>query len=218
MSNVKEIAERYVERTAALDPVYATSCGIAGHDHLMTDLTPAGFAARADLDRATIAELQRAQVTDEHERVAQEAMLERLTVADDLYQAGAVTSELNVIASWIQGTRQIFDLMPVDGEEAQRNIAARMAALPAAYAGLRQTYLQAATQGKVAARRQVIECARQCAEWSNAEHGFYAGLVARTNATGAIRSELELAATAASAATAQMGEFLQADLLPLAPE
>ena len=218
MSNVKEIAERYVERTAALDPVYATSCGIAGHDHLMTDLTPAGFAARADLDRATIDELRRAQISDEQERVAQEGMLERLTVADDLYQAGAVTSELNVLASWIQGVRQVFDLMPVDGEEAQGNIAARMAAVPEAYSGLRQTYLEAAARGNVAARRQVIACAKQCAEWSGSDEGFYAGLVARTNASGTMRTELDRAAAAASAATADLGKFLQSELLPLAPE
>jgi len=47
---------------------------------------------------------------------------------------------------------------------------------------------------------------------------FYVGLVDRTGATGTIRAELDRAATAASAATAELGQFLQTELLPLAPQ
>ncbi len=217
MSTVDEIAERYVPQVAELDPVTATMAGIAGHDDRMPDLTPAGFAARAELDRATITALRRLAPADERERVAQAAMLERLAVAVELYDAGVVTSDINVIASWVQGVRQVFDLMPAEGEEAQRNLAARMAAVPGAYAGLRQTYAEAASQGRVAARRQILACARQCAEWSGSGD-FYGDLVGRTGAEGALRTDLDRAAEAASAATASLGRFLETDLLPQAPE
>src|SRR5262249_47732109 len=50
-SRVYEIADRYVDRYAALDPISATGAGVAGHDHELTDFSPAGAAARADLDR-----------------------------------------------------------------------------------------------------------------------------------------------------------------------
>jgi uncharacterized protein (DUF885 family) len=218
MREIDTIAERYVEQYSELDPVGATSMGIAGFDHLMTDLSPAGFAARAALDETTLAQVRAATPADDRERVAQTAMVERLTVADDLYKAGAATSDLNVIASWLQATRQVFDLMPVDSEEAQGNLAARMAAVPTAYSGLRETYLQAAADGRVAARRQVIACAKQCATWSAEGSGFYTGLVERTHASGQIRAELEHAAAAATAATADFGKFLETELLPLAPE
>jgi len=217
MSTVDEIAERYVPQVAELDPVTATMAGIAGHDDRMPDLTPAGFAARAELDRATITALRRLAPADERERVAQAAMLERLAVAVELYDAGVVTSDINVIASWVQGVRQVFDLMPAEGEEAQRNLAARMAAVPGAYAGLRQTYAEAASQGRLAARRQILACARQCAEWSGSGD-FYGDLVGRTGAEGALRTDLDRAAEAASAATASLGRFLETDLLPQAPE
>jgi len=217
MSTVDEIAERYVPQVAELDPVTATMAGIAGHDDRMPDLTPAGFAARAELDRATITALRRLAPADERERVAQAAMLERLAVAVELYDAGVVTSDINVIASWVQGVRQVFDLMPAEGEEAQRNLAARMAAVPGAYAGLRQTYAEAASQGRVAARRQILACARQCAEWSGSGD-FYGDLAGRTGAEGALRTDLDRAAEAASAATASLGRFLETDLLPQAPE
>jgi uncharacterized protein (DUF885 family) len=118
----------------------------------------------------------------------------------------------------VQQVREIFDLMPLDGEEALRNLASRMAKVPAAYAGLRQTYTEAAANGRVAARRQVVACAEQCAEWSAPGSDFYSGLVARANATGALRADLDRAAANASAATAELGAFLTAELLPLAPE
>ncbi|HTX80676.1 MAG TPA: DUF885 domain-containing protein [Streptosporangiaceae bacterium] len=218
MGAINDIADRYVEQTAELDPVLATGAGIPGHDDKMTDLSAAGFAARAELDRTTVAALTNAAADSERERTARDAMLERLGLAVELYDAGELTRDVNVIASWIQGVRQVFDLMPVEGEQAQRNIAARMAAVPAAYADLQRTYAQAAREGRVAARRQIIECARQCADWSSPGKNFYAGLVGRTGATGAMLADLTRAAEAASAATAELGTFLETELLPLAPD
>ncbi len=218
MGAINDIAEQYVVQATDLDPVLATSVGIAGHDDQLTDLSLSGFADRAELDRTAVAALTAAEPETERERVARAAMLERLGLSVELYDAGETTRELNVIASWIQGVRQVFDLMPLEGEEAQRNIAARMAAIPAAYAALQQTYADAARQNRVAARRQVVECAKQCAQWSAAGSSFYRGLVDRTGATGALLADLTVAADAANAATAELGKFLETELLPLAPE
>jgi uncharacterized protein (DUF885 family) len=218
MSAVDEIADRYLARAAELDPVAATEAGIAGHDDQLPDLSPAGFAARAELDRSTMADLDAATAGGEGERVARAGLLERLGVAVEQYEAGDTVSDINVIASWIQAVRETFDLMPTDGEQAQRNLARRMAAVPAAYRGLRQTYAEAAGRGAVAPRRQVAECARQCARWSQPGQDFYHGLVARAGASGALLADLERAAAAAVAATGELGRFLQTELLPLAPD
>ena len=149
MSSIDEIAEEYVARAAELDPVMATSTGIAGYDDRMTELSPAGFAARAELDRATVTAAGAAVAADERERVAKAAMLERLGLDVERYDAGDITSDLNAVASQLQNVRMIFDLMPTGGEEAQHNIAARMAAVPDAYAGLRRSYAEAARRGRV---------------------------------------------------------------------
>lgn len=218
MSNIDEIANQYVERAAALNPLEATYCGVPGYDDRMSDLSPEGFRARADLDRETIAALNAETARDEGEQVAKDAMLERLGLAVEFYDAGEATSDLNVLASPLQAVRQVFDLMPVEGEHAQRNLAARMAAVPAAYSGLRRTLLESAKNGHVAARRQVLACAKQCADWSAGPEGFYAALVARTGAEGALRAELDRAAESALAATAEFGTFLETELLPYAPQ
>ncbi|MGB6457818.1 MAG: DUF885 domain-containing protein [Streptosporangiaceae bacterium] len=217
MSTINDIAEKYVNDAAELDPIMATEAGIAGHDARMTDLSPAGFAERAGLDRVTIAELSRTEPDSYRDRVARAAMLERLGLAVEQYDAGDVFSDINVIASGIQSVRGVFDVMPVDGAEAQRNIAGRMAAVPAAYAGLCDTYRAAAAAGRVAARRQIEECAKQCATWSAPGTGFYSSLVERIGATGAMLADLQRAAETARAATAELGAFLESELLPLAP-
>ncbi|MGH3417154.1 MAG: DUF885 domain-containing protein, partial [Actinocrinis sp.] len=114
--------------------------------------------------------------------------------------------------------RQVFDLMPTEDEQAQRDLTARMSAVPEAYSGLRHTLLESAKDGRAAARRQVIACAKQCAEWSAEPDGFYGALVERTGAEGAMRADLERAAALARQATAEFGEFLETELLPYAPE
>jgi uncharacterized protein (DUF885 family) len=56
-SAVFEVCERYVTTVAALDPVWATMHGVAGAPGVSTDYGPEGIRARADLARATLAEL-----------------------------------------------------------------------------------------------------------------------------------------------------------------
>ncbi len=219
MPSIDDIAAEYVERAAALDPCFATNAGIAGHDHELTDLSADGFAGRAGLDRSTLTALDAAQAPEPGEQVARAAMRERLALAAERYDAGDTTSELTTIASWVQTVREVFDLMPTDGEEAAASIARRMAAVPRAYRQLSQTLLEAARDGRCAARRQVEEVAGQCAAWARPGDSFYAGLAGRlTGVPDSLRGELGVAARAATAATAELGAFLDRELMPLARE
>jgi uncharacterized protein (DUF885 family) len=218
MSTTNEIADRYVSQFSALNPIAATSAGISGYDDLMPDLGPAGFDAIADLTKSTLAAVTRTSPADAQEQTAKEAMIERFTITIERYDIGDITADVNVVASLVQGVRQVFDLMPTEGEEARHNLIARMRRVPAAYQGLRRTYLEAADQGHVAPRRQVLACAKQCAEWSAASTGFYYELARRVAASGTARAELDRAAEVASAGTAEFGRFLETELLPLASE
>jgi len=217
--SVDDIAAEYVERAAALDPCYATYAGIAGHDHELADLGADGFAGRAGLDRSALAALDAAQAPDPRGQVARAAMRERLALAVECYDAGDAASELNTITSWVQRVREVFDLMPTDGEEAAVSIARRMAAVPRAYRQLSATLLDAARNGRCAARRQVEEVAGQCAAWARPGDSFYPGLAGRlTGVPDSLRGELGVAARAATAATAELGAFLGRELLPLASQ
>ena len=219
MPSIDDIAADYLQRAAALDPCYATYAGIAGHDHELADLGADGFAARAGLDRSTLAALDAAEATEPRERVARAAMRERLALAVERYDAGDTTSELNTLTSWVQRVREVFDLMPTDGEEAAANIASRMAEVPLAYRQLSATLLDAARDGRSPARRQVQEVAGQCAAWTRPGDSFYPGLAGRlTGVPDSLRGELGAAARAATAATAELGAFLGRELMPPARE
>jgi uncharacterized protein (DUF885 family) len=219
MPSIDDIAAEYVERAAALDPCYATFAGIAGHDHELADLGADGFAERAGLDRSTLAALDAAGAPGPREQVARAAMRERLALAVERYDAGDTTSELNTINSRVQKVREVFDLMPTEGEEAAANIAKRMAAVPRAYRQLSATLLDAARNGRCAARRQVEEVAGQCAAWAKRGDSYYCRLAGRlTGVPDSLRGELAVAAGAATAATAELGAFLDRELMPLARE
>jgi uncharacterized protein (DUF885 family) len=217
VASIDDIAADYVERAAALDPCYATYAGIAGHDHELADLGAGGFAGRAGLDRSTLAALDAAEAAEPCEQVARAAMRERLALAVECYDAGDTTSELSTLNSWVQRVREVFDLMPTEGEEAAATIARRMAAVPRAYRQLSATLLDAARDGRCAARRQVEEVAGQCAAWARPGDSFYCGLAGRLTAVpDSLRGELGVAARAATAATAELGVFLGRELMPLA--
>jgi uncharacterized protein (DUF885 family) len=217
MPSIDEIAEQYVVRATALDPFIATCAGIGGHDDELPDLSKDGFAERAGLDRSTLAALDTAEAPAPREQIARAAMRERLALAVERYDAGDTTSELNVAAGWVQDVRELFDLMPTDGEEAAANIARRMAAVPDAYRQLSATLLDAARKGRPPARLQVEEVAKQCAGWAEPGNAFYCALAKRlTGVPDSLRGELDAAARKATAATAGLGAFLSGAMLPLA--
>lgn len=218
MTTLNEIADDYVERAATLDPILATYAGIAGHDHTLPDLSADGYRERAELDRATLTAVQAIEPVGAGDRTAKLAMVERLGLAVEAYDAGDVTRELNVIASGVQSVRQSFDLMPTEGEQAHRNIAQRMAEVPQAYQQLSTTLLDSARDGRPPAARQVREVAKQCANWTKPGEGVYSRLVKGLDAQGVLKAELEQAAHAAEKATVELGEFLTRELLPFAAE
>ncbi|HEY3008668.1 MAG TPA: DUF885 domain-containing protein [Micromonosporaceae bacterium] len=215
MGAIDDIANRFVDEWASLNPTGATYVGIAGHDDEVDDLSPAGFAARADLARNTLAEVDRTDVPSEPERVAKEAMQERLGLELARYDAGETTSELNVIASALHGVRQVFDLMPTDGEQAVADVATRLNQIPRALEQYRGTLLTAAEAGHVSPRHQIIEVAKQCDVWTDPDgDDFFNGLARRLSADGALRAELDRGAAAATLATVAFGQFLREQLAP----
>ncbi len=223
MTQISDLADRYVDELAALDPLAATYLGISGYDDKMTDFSLDGYAARADHTRRTLQELQAAEPAHPGEQTAKEAMAERLSLHLEAYEAGEVTSQLNVIASGLHEVRSVFDLMPVEGEQAAVAIATRMAQVPRALRQLRETLLTEARRGRVSARRQAVEVAKQCDIWTDPNgDDFWPGLVRRVVGAGplpaSLVSDLEQAGAAAREATVEFARFLREELAPLARE
>jgi uncharacterized protein (DUF885 family) len=216
VGRIDDLADRYVDEWAALNPTGATYAGIKGYDDQLDDLSSDGFAAQADLTRRTLAAISVTEPASETERVAKEAMVERLGLELERYDAGEVTSELNVISSALHGLRMVFDLMPTEGEEAVSNIAARLGQFPAALEQYKATLREAAEAGHVSPRAQMIEVAKQCDTWTDPDgDNFFHGLVDGLQAQDTLSAELKRGASAATAATAAFGEFLRKTMAPL---
>ncbi|GAA2592623.1 DUF885 domain-containing protein [Actinomadura fulvescens] len=216
MITLDGLADRYVDDFAALDPCRAAMMGIAGQEANLTDYGPEGFAARADLSRRTLGELNAltaAGKVGDGERVAAGVLRERLEVELALEEAKVNDSFLDTTDGPLQRLRQAFELLDDGPATPWEAMLSRLRALPGTLAGLRTTLSLARRDGRVAARRQVLRNVRACAQT-----GGYLAEVAAGYGDGPLRGELDAAARAAVAATAGFAAFLADELAPAAPE
>ena len=112
MSDVYRIANEYVDRLAVLDPLGATFMGVSGHDHEMTDYSPAGSAASHALTLETLRKVKNAAPETELDRIARDCLIDHLTLALERHDAQEHLRALNILTSPVQHVRQVFDLMP----------------------------------------------------------------------------------------------------------
>ena len=106
---VDAVADAYVEAVIEASPLEATHLGIPGHDDEIDDLSPEGYAHTADLARETLRRLDAVEPVDDVDEVTVAAMRERLGLVVELHDAGHDRMELNVIASPLQGLRDVLD-------------------------------------------------------------------------------------------------------------
>ena len=177
---VDAIADAFVDECVQRYPETATYLGIHGHDDAWSDYSPDGFADQAAHLRRTIAALHSAAPSDDRENTAKEAMLERLGLDVELYEAHITTSRVSVIGGQAQEIRAIFDLMPTEGDDAWRNITARLRTVETPLLQVRQTLAAEARDGNISAVRQIRATIEQIRSWTGqiGDDDFFSGLVA----------------------------------------
>jgi uncharacterized protein (DUF885 family) len=217
-SAIDQLAERHLEQEIQLDPIGATELGIPGHDHELPDFTPAGFAARTDLTRSSLAAARAIEPGSPREEVAKDAFVERLGLELERYEAGVPQSQLNALTSVPAALRQVFDLMPTGTDQDWEVVAIRLNQIGTTLDGYRDTLLEQAGQGRVSAVRQVTGLAERIASWTGADgDDFFAGLAAQAPES-AVKPAVEAAAASARKAFDQFGGWLTTELAPRAPE
>lgn len=218
-ASVRRLSDAYVERSAELDPIFATFAGIRGHDRSLTDLSPDGLAARAEHARRTLRDLGQVEAADDAERVSASFMAERLAADLALHDADEHLRPLNNLVGPVQVVRQVFDLMPTDDDDDWATVAARMRAVPDALGGLGRTLEAGRSRGLFSAARQAEACAEQCEAWSGSTGTtpFFVALIQRYDGDR-LRGELERSAAEATSAYAELGRYLRDEYLPEAPE
>ena len=222
-SRIDELADGYLERYVALDPVAATFFGVRGHDDALTDVSPSGHAARAALARSTLAALDAAVPVDGTDAVTAAALRDRLGLAVERHELGLDTGELNNIESPAQVFRDVFDISPTSTTEDWTAVAARLDAVAGALAGYRESLDVARGAGWRPAARQVRAVVEQARGFA-APQGFFAGFAATARTStgeppaGDVPARLEAAAGRAAEAYAGLADWLETEVLAGASE
>jgi uncharacterized protein (DUF885 family) len=219
---IDAVADGYTDTLIRLNPSFATTLGLPGHETEYQDFSPAGIAEFAAEARKALAALDGLAPEDDVDAVTLDAMRERLGLQLEIHESGWDAAELNNIASPAQDIRAIFDLMPTATGQDWEHIAGRALNVPGAIRGYTSSLSQARDSGKVAAARQVSIVIEQASKYA-AEDGFFAKLAAgaRTDSgplDGSVQEKLDAGAAAARSAYTDLAAFLRTELLPAAPQ
>ena len=218
-SPVFALSDHYIERLAELDPGFATSLGIPGRDHLMTDFSPAGHEAQEALSRQTLAKLNALDQSSDTDRLAAGVLRNSLEMAEREFAAGEHLRAIRVLAGNVDYARSVFDLMPTETAEQWGTIAERMSRVPEAFEGMQQTWRLGLQRDVVAPRRQVLAVADMLEGWAgtDATSGFFPSLAEQARSIdGAPLEALRVAARNASAALLSTARFLRTEYAPAA--
>jgi uncharacterized protein (DUF885 family) len=213
MTPVFGLCDDYVTRWAGLDPVAAGMQGLTGVFGAATDYGPDGFAARAELITVTLAALEPMSLTSDTDRLAAGFLRERLEAQLAWHQLGEPFRLVRAPIGLISAVRDSVDLLPRDGDDAWRNIAARLAAIPVMFASWRASLDDGLGQGLTAARRQAVQAAVA------ADHcvGSHDALIA-SYGDGPLAAELAEAVAQAYLGYTEVARYLRADYAPRATE
>ncbi len=206
------VAEEYLFGCARRDPLFATEVGIGGYDHQLTDFSPTAADERAEEARSALRRLADTPLTDHVDRVTVATMSDSLRREIALAEAGELVGQCNVIASPLQGVRDIFDLMPTDSPDQREVFVARLAALDDCVTTMIDGLRHRVAHGPPLARRQI--------ELVIAQAGTAADSIAANTAPigddPQLTDSLDSALSTARRAFGRYAEFLRDNVLPAA--
>ncbi|WP_211658399.1 DUF885 domain-containing protein [Phytoactinopolyspora halophila] len=210
----RQLADRYVEELADLNPVIGTALGIRPGNDALPDYSPDGLEARASAQRAVLAELQVLDGPDLPvvERRAARLLRERLTATLAIHDDGENLREVDNLFSPPQTLRSVFLLMPADTEDDWAAIARRLRNVPRAARSYRASLDEGMSRGLLAAPRQVETVIEQLTSWIEAR--WYADFVSA--GPEGLKQELSTAAAVASEALAELRDYFAQTYAPAA--
>jgi uncharacterized protein (DUF885 family) len=212
----REVADAFVEKISDLDPIVATGLGNRPGDDRLPDLSPEGIEAEAALVRDTLTELDRVLAADPAlqddaiERRCARLLRERLESELAGHDAGEGYRNLSNLFSPVHSVRQVFSLMPSQTDQDWSVLARRLARVPQAYEGYRESLEEGSRRGLFVAPRQVETVVGQLGQWLTGP--YFATFVQA--GPESLRGELEAAARAADEAVAGIRDYLRDTYLP----
>lgn len=209
--------EVYVHELAALSPTDATAWGIPGFEGELQDFSPDYWNAVAERNRDMVADVDAFddgtddndddEDFDDVDRVTAEVLRDRVCLDLALHHQGETLRLLNNIESPVQTIRDTFLIMPNESDEDLENIRERLSRVPDSLHGYCESLAESASQGRVAAIRQIEEVISQCEDLAEPDSVLEnLGL-----------SEADPVVEEAQEAFARVGAWLGEQLAPHAP-
>ncbi len=209
----RQVADAYVDELIALDPITGTYLGVKESSSRLPDLSPAGQEAVAGLLRATLARLDEAErlpgADSDAERRCARLLRERLTAELAVHEADEHLRAVGNLGTVAHAVREVFTVTPAETEEDWRAIAERLRAVPAALTGYRESLALGLERKLYAAPRPTETFVGQLGEWADTGEGC--GWFEDFAAPGpnALRTELDEAARAATAAVRELRDWVR---------
>ncbi|MGO4459044.1 DUF885 domain-containing protein [Streptomyces sp. M-16] len=211
----RQVADAYVDDLIAIDPITGTYLGVAASSGRLPDYSPAGRAAAAELSRTTLARLDAAERlpgadTDAERRCAR-LLRERLNAELAVHEADEDLRAVSNIHSPAHSVREIFTVTPADTEEDWAAIAERLRAVPASYAGYRESLALGLERGLYGSPRPAATFVEQLTTWAGEGADGTGDFFGTFAAAGpeSLRAELDEAAAAATAAVAELRDWMR---------
>ncbi len=209
---VTEIADRYLDDRARLDPVEAVRDGSDLDGTALTDYSPDGWSELARWRRSVLAALDAARApVDEAERLGARFLRDEGAAELDLIEQGEHTRLPSTIVGPPSSIRMVFDLMDPSGPAGWEPIVRRLEAVPTALAGYRASLAATLERREPASRRLVVALAQQCRTWAGPP-SWFDRLARGASAPGALAP----VAQAAGAAYGDLADWLLRDYAPRA--
>ncbi|MGY1584044.1 DUF885 domain-containing protein [Streptomyces sp. MN13] len=210
----REVADAYVDELVALDPVTGTYLGVKESSSRLPDTSPAGQEALAELARRTLARLDEAErrpgADSDIERRCARLLRERLTAELAVHEANEGLRAVGNMGTAAHHVREVFTVTPADTEEDWAAIAERLRAVPAALGGYRESLALGLERKLYAGPRPTAVFIEQLGEWADTDgsgRGWFEDFAAA--GPDALRAELDEAARAATAAVAELRDWVR---------
>ncbi|MET8080573.1 DUF885 domain-containing protein [Streptomyces sp. NPDC005303] len=210
----RQVADAYVDELIALDPITGTYLGVEESSSKLPDTSPAGQEALAQLQRATLAKLDEAErqpgADSDIERRCGRLLRERLTAELAVHEADEGLRAVGNMATPPHSIREIFTVTPNGTEEDWAAIAERLRAVPAAFAGYRESLALGLERKLYAAPRPTATFVGQLTEWADTDgngRGWFEDFVSA--GPEALRTELDEAARTATASVVELRDWMR---------
>jgi uncharacterized protein (DUF885 family) len=206
-SPIFELADEIIEIEAASNPLFATSAGIEGYDHLLPDFSPERTLQDIKTVRSTLSKVDSLVPIDDIDEVAAAVIKERLGVQLSLLEKNEIARLIGVIGSPLSDVRQIFELMGQESVQDHANITSRLTQVRPALESWKLSLLQLKAAGQLPPRRHIVGLSEQAKTYGEGTFQDFAVRVAPEDST------MKSAATDADEATRSLGAWISSELV-----